>query len=197
MIRQYRVFRAVATAAAAAGCLLLFACGSSNNTTTTGIVASFAADAPSPAANSVTLQPGGATGALFNVRVSAREIDDLFGAAFWISFDTTNVAYRTCDDSTSLLRDGGEQLLVDVNSTSSPGNVKVGISRIQNADGTVKGVNVTDSRDLIVLTFVARAAVTATPIAFVDGHELATNSGAPPGNVVAGVTWAGGTLTAK
>jgi hypothetical protein len=188
-----RVPRAVA---AAVGCLLLLSCGKTNNPTSTGLVASFAPDAPSPPDGSVTLQAGQGTGALVEVRVSARKITDLFGAAFWISFDTASVGFAGYDDSTSLLRDGGEDPFVLVNSVSSAGTVKVEISRVQNAGGTVEGVDVTDPRDLIVLTFGARKSVVGSPIAFMDGHGEVSDSAAPAGNPIT-VTWAGGTLTAK
>jgi hypothetical protein len=182
--------------AVALGCLLVLSCGTTENATLPGVVATFTPDAPSPADGSVTLQPGDVTNTIFQVRVSARGIADLFGAAFWVSYDPTYMALRTYDDSASLLRDGGTDVAVQVNATAEAGKVKVGIGRIQNANGTIKGVDVTDPRDLIVLTFVARAAVTASPIVFVDGHGEIVSSATPPNNGIA-VTWAGGTLTTR
>jgi hypothetical protein len=203
MNRRFPVARAFLAVVAAATALLLLSCRSTSNPVETGLVGSFSADAPSPANGSITLQPGEATGTQVKVRVSARGIDDLFGTAFWISFDNTSVAYRTYDDSASLLRDDGKDLVVSVNSTSSPGTVKVGISRIQNSQNPIHGVNVTAPRDLMVLTFVARVAVAGSPIAFVEGSERAFNSNPekppplPPGNVIDGITWAGGALSAN
>ncbi len=196
MSRRCLMARVSRATAAAVGCLLLLSCGKTNNPTITGLVASFAPDAPSPADGSVTLQAGQATGALVEVRVSARGIQDLFGAAFWISFDTASVSFAGYDASTSLLRDGGEDPFVLVNSVEQPGTVKVVITRLQNAGGTLKGVDVTDPRDLIVFTFGARKSVAGSPITFVDGPGEVHDSATPQGNPIA-VTWTGGTLTAK
>jgi hypothetical protein len=197
MNRRFPVTRAVLAVAAAVGSLLFLSCQSSNNPVPVEHVASFSPDSPSPANGSITLQPGEATGTQVQVRVSARGISDLFGTAFWISFDNTSVAYKTYDDSASLLRDAGKDLAVSVNSVSSPGTVKVGISRIQNASTPITGVDVTAPRDLIVLTFVARTAVVGSPIALVAGHGQAFNSKPQPANVIDGITWAGGTLSAN
>ncbi|MBZ5640347.1 MAG: hypothetical protein LAO51_16520 [Acidobacteriia bacterium] len=202
MIRRLPLARVPRAVAAAVGCLVLLGCGSTSNPTSSGVVASFLPDAPSPPDGSVTLQAGETTGTLVQVRVSVKGVDDFFGAAFWISYDATNVAYRSYDVSTSLICDGGcdtdpkkEAVTVLVDPLSLPGTIKFGVSKRQ-LDGTIKGVNVTDASDLIVLTFVARQAVTGSPIMFVDGHGEVIDSTPPPTNTTA-VTWAGGTLTAK
>jgi len=185
-----------AVGAALLGCLLVLSCGGSSQTTIAGPVATFIPDEPSPADGSVTLQPGEVSGKLSRVKVSVRGVPDFFGAAFWISYDTTAVAYHTFDGASSFLRDGGTDIAVQVDAITTPGKIKVGISRIQNAGGTVKGVDVTDARDLIVLSFIGTKVVVASPIAFVDGHGEVVSSSLPPGNGIA-VTWAGGTLTVR
>jgi hypothetical protein len=183
-------------AAAALGCLLVLSCGGSAPPVSTGPVASFTPDEPSPANGSVTLQPGEVSGRLSQVKVSVRGVPDFFGVAFWISYDTTAVAFHTFDGASSFLRDGGTDIAVQVDSITTPGKIKVGISRIQNAGGTVEGVDVTDARDLIVLSFIGTKAVVASPIAFVDGHGEVVGPSLPPGNGIA-VTWAGGKLTVR
>ncbi len=188
-------------AAAAIGCLLVLSCGSTTPTTSTGLTTVFTPDSPSPPDGSMTLQPGSSTGTLFQVKVSAKGISDLFGAAFWISYDTASVQYQAYDVTTSLVCDGGcdtdaklDAVTVVVDAVSLAGTVKVAVSRRQLPDGTVRGVNVTDAQDLIVLSFTARATVTGSPIQFVDGHGAVVNSTAPPTNTIA-VTWAGGSVS--
>ena len=182
-----------AVAAALLGCLLVLSCGGSSQGTITGPVATFTPVTPSPADGSVTLQPGEVTGKLFQLKVSVRGVPNVFGAAFWIAYDPTVVAYYNYSDSTSLLRDDGKDIAVQVDALSTPGVVKVGVSRMQNAGGAVKGVDVTDARDLIVVSFVATKVLTASPLGFVDGHGEVVNSSQPPGNGIA-VTWAGGAV---
>ncbi len=206
--RHPRVSRA---AAAALGCLLVLSCGSTTKTTTTGLAATFTSNAPSPADDSVTLQPGTATGTLFQVRASVKGVTDFFGAAFWISYDTTNVYYSSYDITTTFMCQNMPPeitgcdptspspvgLVVIVDALSVPGTIKVAFSRERSVEGKlIPGVDVTSPQDLIVFNFIARQAVTHTPIVFVDGHEEVINSSPPPTNTI-NVTWAGGTLTAK
>jgi hypothetical protein len=188
--------RAPRAAAAALGCLLVLSCGSTEYTPVEGNVASFVPDEASPADGSVTLQPGEASGTVFEVRVSAREIADFFGAAFWIYYDTGAMYLVSYDDSTSFLRDDAADVSVQVNPSSPTGVVKVGISRLQNQEGTVKGVDVTGARDLIVLTFRASKVVTGSAIGFVDERGEVIDSTPLPSNAIA-VTWAGGKLNVQ
>lgn len=183
-------------AAAALGCLLVLSCGGSAQTTIPAAVATFTPDEPSPADGSVTLQPGEVSGRLSQVKVSVKGVPDFFGAAFWISYDNTSVAYHTFDGASSFLRDGVTDIAVQVDADTTPGKIKVGISRNMNPEGTLKGVDVTDARDLIVLSFIGTKAIVASPIAFVDGHGEVVDSRLPPGNGIA-VTWAGGKLTVR
>ncbi len=192
-----RIRRTVAARAVAAalGCLLVLSC-KSTSTVYQPPVASFTADAPSPANGSVTLQPGKTTGQIVEVKVSVRGVPDFFGAAFWITYDTSYVTYYKFDDSTSFLRDGGSDITVQVDALSTPGRVKVGIARIQNADGTLRGVDVSDLRDVIVLSFIGTKIVTGSPITFTDGQGKVVNSSQPPNDAI-DVTWAGGTLSLR
>ncbi len=196
MNRRFPLPRSARFLAAALGCLLALACSSTQVTTPTTLSVSFVPDTAPPPGASVTLQPGDVTGTEARVRVSAQGTEDFFGAAFWVTYDITSVAFTGYDDSASFLRDDGSTVTVQVDPLSQPGTVKVGISRVQNGEGTVQGVDVTVARDLIVLDFRARAAVEASPIAFASGHGEVVGSGMPPSNTIE-VAWVGGSFNAR
>ncbi len=155
--------------------------------------ATFSASSSSPPSGSVVLAPGAAAGDTFAVRVAVTGVSDCFGAAFHVLYDPAVAEYVSADDSGSLLREGGA-------STSflyggSPGNLAVSATRLQNQEGTVTGVNVPGTADLLVLTFRAKASVTASPFAFGDPKEVRDSSQPPPGHAIS-VIWEGGSLTA-
>jgi len=196
MIRRTRQRTDARCLATALVCLIVLSCAGKSTPVSSGLLATFTPDQPSPADGSVTLQPGDASGRLTAVKVSVKGVPDFFGAAFWITYDPTLVAYYKVDASASFLRDGGADVSVQVDAASTAGQVKVGISRIQDADGGVRGVDVTEARDLLVLSFIAAKASTGSAITFADGHGEVVGSGPPPGNGIA-VTWAGGSLSAR
>lgn len=160
-----------------------------------GTAVTFTASSPVPAQASVTMQPGAVfSDNTFEVRIAVTGVSDCFGTAFHVTYNPTSVAFVSADDSTSFLRDAGAQTRFQY--LSSPGDLAVAATRLQNASGTVPGVNVTGSRDLLVLTFRATAATASNPFAFAGSREV-INSGPAPNNQIGGVTYSAGTLAAS
>ena len=196
MNRPFPLTRFARVPVAALGCLLAFACSSTPIFVPTTLAVSFVPGTEPPPGVSVTLQPGEVTDTLARVRVSAQGTQDFFGAAFWITYDITSVAFTGYDDSASFLRDDGSTVTLQVDPLSKPGTIKVGFTRVQNGEGTVQGVDVTVARDLIVLEFGPRKVVEASPIVFASGHGEVVGSGMPPSNTIE-ATWVGGSFSAR
>lgn len=156
------------------------------------VTTTFTPSSPSPASNSVTMQAGTVTGDLFDVRIVATNVNDFFGSAFHVTYDPASVTFVSADDTGSFLRDlPATSTDVRFQYSSSPGNLSVSATRLQNTGGTFPGVDVTGSRDLLVLRFRATGTTTGNALAFGTPREV-TNHNPPPTNQI-GVTWAGGT----
>jgi hypothetical protein len=156
--------------------------------------ATFTPYASSPANLSVTMQAGEASGETFEVRIAVTGVNDFFGAGFHVLYDPADVEYVSAEDGTSFLWDGGATC--DFLYQDSGGDVAVAATRRQNQAGTIPGVNVTGTRDLVVLTFRALRSVTGSVLEFGTPREVRDSAQPAPGNAIA-VTWAGGTLTAR
>ena len=171
-----------------------FACGGGGDDGTAGILtASFAPDAPSPGASTVSMQAGSASATDFNVDVSVTDTNDVYGAAFDVTYDTARISYQSFDSSGSFLRDGGlgnANLSFIVDATSTPGRLIVSATRL----GVQPGIDVAGTRDLIVLRFRARTSFTPTPITFDAGQpRVVRNNLDQP----IAVTWASGSASAS
>jgi hypothetical protein len=155
--------------------------------------AAFSGPGGTPAAGTVTMQPGSVNGDTFEVRIAVTGVNDFFGAAFHVAYDPAVVEYVSADDAGSFLREGGA-------STSflyggAAGDLSVSATRLQDGGGTIRGVDVPGTRDLVVLTFRAKASATASPIAFGNPQEVRDSTQPPPGRSIA-VSWEGGTMSA-
>jgi hypothetical protein len=191
--------RILALALAALGFGLFPSCGGGGGgggTVPPGLAATFTAQTPSPGSNTVSLQPGTASGDIFRVRVVATGVNDFFGTAFRITFSTASAQYQGVDHAASFLRDGGADTTFTVDGTTQPGTLIVSATRLQNAAGTVPGVNVTGSRDLMVLTFRATQATSGNTFAFADPREVRDSTQPAPGGLI-NVAWPGGTMVAN
>ena len=155
--------------------------------------ASFAASSGTPPAGSVVLAAGTATGDTFDMKVAVTGVSDFFGAAFHVMYDPAVVAYVSADDSASFLREGGAGTSFLYG--GSPGDLAVSATRLQDGGGSVRGVNVPGTADLLVLTFRAKATAAASPFAFGVPLEVRDSSQPPPGHAIS-VIWEGGTMTA-
>ncbi len=170
-------------------------CSGTSTTIAPEPTAVFVPDADPAPDGSVTLQPGGTDARTFEVRVSVRGIQDIFGAAFRIAFDKTKVVFAGYDASGSVLAEGGAVVTCFVDATSEVGTVKVGIGRVQNGDGTVPGVDVTEPADLLVIRLLAASDAADVAIDFqTDFCELRDSAQPPPGNLIP-ATWSGGAVT--
>lgn len=171
--------------------------GGGGGGTTGGIVATFTPASANPAALSVTMQAGSASGQNFNVRIAATDVNDFFGAAFTVNLPT-GISFQSMDSSQSFLRDGGIPAgnLSFLTDTATPGKLRVVATRL-NA-GTNSGVNVTGTRELVTLRFRATATFAATALDFVatDPREVRDSVQPPPEGNLINVTWSGGSVVA-
>ena len=169
-----------------------FACGGGGDGATGVLTATFTPDTSTPGASTVAMLPGSTSATFFNVRITVTDTDDVYGAAFDITYPSTLIAYQSADNSTSFLRDGGlgtGQLFFKVDS-STAGRLIVSATRT----GALPGVDVSGTRDLIVLRFQARTGFNAQPIRFDTGKPLEVrNSLAQP----IAVTWSSGAASAS
>lgn len=200
--------RAVVLMVAALGLALTLACGGGGDSTTpvTPVpVAKFTPDAPNPGTNSVTLQPG-TDGTVFTVKVSVKDVTDFFGGAFTIDYDrfatggtTAQMIFLGANGTNSFLKGAGVTTSF-LFSEGVPGVVQVSATRIQNAGGTVPGVNVGSTpQELCSLSFQAVRAMSAAGIAFGGNLVVCTSQvqGAPPVCVPVTVSWTGGKVTTQ
>ncbi len=142
--------------------------GGDDDPAPSGPVASFTPGTAT--AGSIAQLAGSSSGTSFTIRISATDIPDFFGAAFRIQIDPDFVAYQGFTSTGSFLRDGGvTNLDFRVDATTVPGQVIVNATRVQNASGTIPGVNVVGTRELISLTFRVRTFFNATSDANANG----------------------------
>ena len=171
--------------------------GGGGGTTPPGRTATFTPADPTPDANSVTLQAGARSGATFVVRVVVTDVNDFFGTGFRVEFDPASVQFTGFDATASFLRSGGvtdDNLFFEVVSPEA-GVLLVSATRLQNDTGTLPGVDVVGSRDLLTLSFTARANTAGNTFSIVEPREVC-DPGVPVCTPIP-VTWAGGTLTAR
>jgi len=191
-------FAAAALAAALVG---LPACSSSDDTQPSGPVARFTPDLPTPGAGSVALLAGSSSGASVTVRVTVTGIDDVFGAAFRVDYDTTALQYGGFDDSGSFLRQGvtDDDVLFLADAINNPGQIVITATRL---DPTlVETVDVGATADLIVLNFAARKPIAGGAaegrLDFADPKQLCDGTVAAPLCGSIAVTWSGGGVSAQ
>lgn len=177
--------------------------GGDDNPAPTGPVAIFNPGDATPA--SIAQLAGSASGTTFTVQVAVTDVPDFFGAAFRIQIDPDFVVYQGLNSSNSFLRDNGVtnvEFLVD--STTVPGQVIVTATRKQRADGSLPGIDVAGTRELVSLTFRIRTFFNAAADAnnnlipdgsleFIDPREVC-DSAQPVCNPIA-VTWSAGAVS--
>lgn len=170
-----------------------FACGGGGDDIASGILtARFTADDPTPPAASVSMQAGSSSATDFAVRIAVTDTNDVYGAAFDVTYPPALISYQSFDSAGSFLRDGGvgnTSLNFTVDAVSTPGRVIVVATRL----AALPGVNVTGTRDLLVLRFRARTAFTPQAIAFDAAQpRVVRNSADAP----IAVTWSSGSVDA-
>ena len=154
--------------------------GSSSN-----LLADFSPERPNPVPKNVTMAKGGASGPILQVEVRVTPTNDVFGAAFDVLFDETQLQFVSHSPG-SMLETGGNNVEYLV-SESGPGHLIVSASILQ---AGAAGVDVSGTKPLIRLTFSA-AEAGSSEITFDNGALLNDH---PPGPApITGVTWYGGT----
>ena len=164
---------------------------------TGGVVATFTPSEPSPTALEMTMQPGTVSGTTFNVRITATDVNDFFGAAFTVSIPN-GVVFVAMDSTQSFLRDAPipSPSLTFLADASTPNKIRVVATRLDAT--TNSGVNVVGTRDLVTLTLRATTILSASPIDFVstDALEVRNSVQPPPEGGLIAVTWTGGAVVA-
>jgi hypothetical protein len=140
---------------------------------------------------SVSLQPGTANQDTFEIRVDVTDVNDFFGGAFHITFDSATAEYVTYDSMGSFLHAGGADTEFQV-STFGAGEIAVVATRKQDAQGSVPGVNVTGTQNLITLTFRATGFTNSNRFDFASPQEV-VDSAQPVANEIP-VSWSGGSM---
>ena len=172
-----------------AGLLLSPACGGSDDEPAIGEVA-FTPLAPTPGSGSITMQAGGTSGEVFQIRVAVKDVANFFGASFHVTYNPASAAFESSSSSGSFLIGGGVGTSFNA-ALVAPGDLAVVATRLQNGAGTVPGVAVVEG-DLVVLTFRATAVTSGNVFGFGAPREV----DAPDGTRLT-VLWSGGTLTAR
>lgn len=162
-----------------------------------GRTATFTSADSTPAPNSVSLQSAAASGDTVTIRVTVTDVTDFFGTGFRVTYNPTTVVFVSMSSTGSFLRDGGIGA-ANLNFTadaSSPGILLISATRLQNATGTIDGVDVAASRELVTLTFRATANTGGNPFALPEPREVCDSD--QPVCTEIPVAWVGGTLTAS
>jgi len=185
------------TIPAVLGLVLVVACGGGAGSSDGGVIndsdqsravaASFTPDAPDPKNDSVamSLVTGGVTNRV-TVGVTVTGTDDIFGASFDVVYDSNSAQYMSWAAG-SLLEMSGRNVTY-VLSEGVPGRLVVGVSCI----GCPAGINVTETRQLVRLTFTVTKPG-ASNVRFENTSLL--NSDAPNPAPIGGLSWFGGALT--
>lgn len=181
-------------------CFLLLsssACGGSDDDVSGSTAAAVFTPFGPPAAGTISMQPGSASGRVFQIRIAVKDISSLFGAAFRITFNSNVMRFDSADFSNSVLRGSGiTTQFTAIPVVGQPSELAVVATRVQNAAGTVAGVNVTDG-DLVVLNFTAIASTAGTAINFGTPREACNPTARTCGPTTPVPSWVGGTLAAN
>lgn len=154
----------------------------------------FTAASPSPAANTISLQPGSVNGDEVTILVRATNVTDLFGTAFRVTFDGTTADFVGPDSTGSLFLGAGIQTQFSVGEVSN-NEIAVVATRVQNMQGTVPGVNVSGTQTIIALTFEATGLTSGNSFTLAQPREACSSASTDDVCVPIAVNWSGGTLT--
>jgi hypothetical protein len=148
------------------------------------LVPSFVADPVDGDGGVIHATEDAVVGNTITIAIVVTGADDVYGAAFDLTYDPAVVTFEGWAPG-ALLEDGGHRPNYAVDAPRE-GVVVVGASRT----GDVPGVDVSEDRTLIRLTFRARQPGSA-PLAFRSASM--TDSLFPP-EAIAGLSWFGGTV---
>jgi hypothetical protein len=139
------------------------------------LIASFTPNGPS-ADPRIGMESGSANASLFEVRIEANGIVDLYGVAFTLLYDPLKVGYLGCDAASSILTSSGagnipcdDALVGGARFTAQLENGIPGVLNVRGSkDGLVGGVPVGTGL-VLTLTFQALAEMTSEPLSFESG----------------------------
>lgn len=157
----------------AAALALSIGCGGDDNDDDGGgpLVATFTPGSNPPAANTVSMQAGSASGDTFTVLLRVTDINDVFGATFDLNYDpdVLDVVGWSADGS---LLDGGAADPVFLTFPTSPaaanGSIEFTISRL----APDVAVDVAGTQTLLAVTFEAIDTASSSPITFAASPRL-------------------------
>jgi len=152
----------------------------------------------SPGANTVSMGPGTVSGANFSVPIRVTGINDFFGAAFRVNYDSTSATFQGFSASGSFIEEAGVTILISA-VDGSAGEVLVNATRQQGAGNTyVPGVDPVGDDLLITLNFLATQATgAANGLTFSNTEVQTCNDGNRTCSPLAGVNFSGGSMTAR
>jgi len=154
----------------------------------------------SPGAMTISMGTANTSAANFTVPVQVTGINDFFGAAFRVNFDSATAAFAGYSATGSVIDDGGATVLINA-VLGAPGEVLINATRQQGAGGVyVPGVDVTATATLITLNFRATVATQQANVFTFSNREVQTcNDGTQTCTAVpdANLTWSGGSMTAR
>lgn len=173
--------------------------GGGNRVDPPGLSVSWSPANPNPGANTISLGATSPVGANFSVPVNATDINDFFGAAFRVDFDPATAAFSGFSPAGSIIDTGGGVTVLINAVGGAPGEVLVNATRQQGAGGVyVPGVDVTGSQLLLTLNFRATQETAGANSFSFSSHEVQTcNDATETCAPLAGVTWSGGSMTAR
>lgn len=149
------------------------------------IGAGFTGAVANPGANTVSMSRRSVSGNMVTVNVNVTDTNDVYGASFDVTYDSSFADYVSWTGGT-LLEEGGHSPYYNVYE-ATPGRIVVVASR----SGSVPAVDVTGTTVLIRLTFRVNS-TGASAVGFENAHL--SNASVPPDNLI-GITWEGGDLT--
>ena len=169
-----------------------------------GLTATFTGDVPMPAADSVSMAAGTATGDTFQVELRVGDIIDFFGTAFSVRFDPTTAEYQSFDDSSSLLQAYAPDIEIraDLDQVDS-GLVSIVATLKNPITGPIQGIDTSMEPTDLLLTLTFRATNptvgpnhNAFSVDAVRTREILICPAAGMCAPHATPTWNGGTMTA-
>ena len=164
-----------------------------------GLTASFTGNS-NPAANQVALGNGSAAGDTVTIPILIGPINDFFGAAFTLTYDSTRLTFMPgmVDTSATILDDDGTS--VDIRASVNPNDANelfVVATRVQGSSTYVGGTDTAVVAELLKITFQATGSI-ANSAATISGEEARTcNDVAQNCPVDGGVTFLAGSFSAN
>lgn len=141
----------------------------------------------SPSANSVYLEKVSTNNDEITLAVKAMGGTDVYGAALWLTYDSSKIKYVSASSSGSYL--GTDLTFSPALLNGLEGALIIGIDK----KGIVAGMG--GDGTLLTIILKATAAQTNTAIEFDTTNSLLYNSSDSTNNKISGTTWLGGSLS--